>query len=320
MSTEAFEDLVKLDRPLTPSDLLLSSLQTGSLTSTTRTLTLPTSKTNRTSMVDLQQIYRAQITSLWEGIEGSQKFLPYQPGRHLIFEGSTFTSLNSATYQPSQSVSLFLLDDLLLIAARRKRQMSTKVRLVAERCFNLSEIVVVDLKDGGDLTNAIKIRRGKENFVYRSDRLDQKKALLGAFRKVAEELANKRRKENMREAEERKRQSTLLGDEAQEALELSREASKGRGGGAEEAYKALMEAASGGKGGHEDGDGITNRAKLQTELEKKDPERWINDIADQLAVHVALREWEEATALVEKGEWSLSSCGEGTLSKADACV
>lgn len=263
-------------------------------------------------MVDLQQIYRAQITSLWEGIEGSQKFLPYQPGRHLIFEGSTFTSLNSATYQPSQSVSLFLLDDLLLIAVRKKRQMSTKVRLVAERCFNLSEIVVVDLKDGGDLTNAIKIRRGKENFVYRSDRLDQKKALLNAFRKVAEELANKRRKETMREVEERKRSSTLLGDESNEALILAREASKGRGGGAEEAYKALMEAANGtgggGKDGIEDGegDGITSRAKILNELEKKDPERWINDIADQLAVHIALREWEEATALVEKGESSSS--------------
>ncbi len=55
-----------------------------------------------------------------------------------------------------------------------------------------------------DLTNAIKIRRGKETFVYRTSRSEEKKALLGAFRQVAEELAAKKRKENEKEQERRK--------------------------------------------------------------------------------------------------------------------
>ena len=41
----------------------------------------------------------------------------------------------------------------MLVSVKKRRGPLTgeggKVRLVAERCFNLSEIVVVDLKDGG---------------------------------------------------------------------------------------------------------------------------------------------------------------------------
>jgi hypothetical protein len=59
--------------------------------------------------------------------------------------------LNSATYKPKQSVHLFLLNDAMLVSVKKRRGpgIGGQVRLVAERCFNLSEIVVVDLKDGG---------------------------------------------------------------------------------------------------------------------------------------------------------------------------
>ena len=55
-----------------------------------------------------------------------------------------------------------------------------------------------------DLTNAIKIRRGKESLVYRTNYPNDKRVLLGAFRKVAEDLAAKKRKESEREQERRK--------------------------------------------------------------------------------------------------------------------
>lgn len=241
---------------------------------------------NRTSMIDLQQIYRAQITSLWEGIEGSQKFLPFVPGRHLIAEASNFTELNSATYKPRQAVALFLLDDLLLIAVRKKRQMSSKVRLVAERCFSLAEIVVIDLKDGGDLTNAIKIKRSKETYVYRTDRAEDKKALLNAFRRVAEELANKRRKESNAEAEARKRESTLLSGPAPM-------------GGISSSSAALLTPVA---EADTSADSLLAAAAASAASERKDPGRWNNDFVDELAVCIALRQWDEAVTLVEKGK------------------
>ena len=176
-------------------------------------------------------MYKSQLTNLWSTVEGSQKYLPVVPGRHLVFETHQFVELNAATYKAKQSVSLFLLNDLLLIAGRRRTKSNVSAddkersrgRTVAERCWVLADLVVVDVKDSGgksrrhrtqaehaDLTNALKIRRGKENCVYRTARIDDKKALLTAFRQVSQELSDKKRKES--EKEQQKRKSMWQGD------------------------------------------------------------------------------------------------------------
>ena len=59
------------------------------------------------------------------------------------------------------------------------------------------------------MTNVFKIRHGKETNVYRTDTPADKKALLSQFRQVAEELADKRRKE--REGEHERRKSMWTG-------------------------------------------------------------------------------------------------------------
>lgn len=64
-----------------------------------------------------------------------------------------------------------------------------------------------------DLNNAVKIKRGKETIIFRTDKAEDKRVLLLAFKKVAEELMNKKRKEMLSEAEGRKgdvRPSTVL--------------------------------------------------------------------------------------------------------------
>jgi hypothetical protein len=65
-------------------------------------------------------------------------------------------------------------------------------------------VAVIQTTPSSDLTNAIKIRRGKETFVYRTSQTEDKKSLLAAFRHVAEELANKKRKDSEKEQERRK--------------------------------------------------------------------------------------------------------------------
>lgn len=68
--------------------------------------------------------------------------------------------LNSATYKPKQNVNIFLLNDVLLIAGKRRNKGSSATgvgvekdrdrgRMVAERCWNLVELGIVDVKDGG---------------------------------------------------------------------------------------------------------------------------------------------------------------------------
>lgn len=120
-------------------------------------------RTQRNSIADLQQLYKSQLTHLWSTVEGSQKYLPSVPGRHLVHETHSFVELNPATYKAKQSVSLFLLNDLLLIAGRRRVKTGTegiprdnrpedereRSRMVAERCWVLADLVVVDVKDSG---------------------------------------------------------------------------------------------------------------------------------------------------------------------------
>jgi hypothetical protein len=130
-----------------------------------RQLVVERRKTVRNSVLDLENLYKTQIQSLWTQISGSQKFLPYVPGRHLICEASNFVELNSATYKAKQTVELFLLNDLLLVAVRKRKrnepgssskgkgeekdEEKARGRLAAERCWNLNEVVVVDVKDSG---------------------------------------------------------------------------------------------------------------------------------------------------------------------------
>ena len=125
-------------------------------------MTVDRRRSKRNSIADLQQMYKGQITNLWSTVEGSQKYLPVVPGRHLVFDTHDFVELNAATYKAKQNVSMFLLSDLLLIAGRRRTKTAPspmlnggddkereRGRMVAERCWVLADLVVVDVKDSG---------------------------------------------------------------------------------------------------------------------------------------------------------------------------
>jgi len=42
---------------------------------------------------------------------------------------------------------MFLLTDCLLVANKRKQGMSMRVKLVADKCWPLNEITIIDMKD-----------------------------------------------------------------------------------------------------------------------------------------------------------------------------
>ena len=56
------------------------------------------------------------LQTLWKRVEGSQKYLPALPGRHIITESQRWVELNAATWKPRRRVALVLLNDHLLIA------------------------------------------------------------------------------------------------------------------------------------------------------------------------------------------------------------
>jgi hypothetical protein len=90
---------------------------------------------------DMKSIYRAQMMALWENVEGSQRFIPQAQNRHIVRECTNFFEMNPKTLQPRQVVHLFLLNDCLLVARRKTN------RLIADHCWNIQDLTIVDVKD-----------------------------------------------------------------------------------------------------------------------------------------------------------------------------
>jgi len=179
-----------------------------------RTLTAR-KRANRSSVANLEAMWSTQLQALWKNVEQSQKFLPAIPGRHIVHESSHWVELDSATWKSRRPVHIFLLNDHLLVATRKKKRVDQNIngtngqrqhvatKLVAERCWPLQDIDMVDLASGQqgsqsvngashdrDISNAINVRAGKESFTYRHDRPDsaEKINLLITFRRTVEEL------------------------------------------------------------------------------------------------------------------------------------
>ncbi|KAG8879593.1 exocyst complex component exo84 [Tulasnella sp. 331] len=254
-------------------------------------------RANRSSIADLRTLYASQLQELHTQIEGSAKFVPAVPGRHIVSEFPDLWALNSATYKVEYAVHVVLLDDSVLVAKKRKKRTGGGGKLVADRSWPLGDLTIIDVKDTigaciryanagtthdphnfypEDLSNVIKIRRGKEMHVFRTDTLSDKKGFLTLIRQVSEELGIKKRKE--REGEHERRKSTWTGDRMSLAF----------GADAMPTLPAwLADMQSKGVGG--------------APKEEKDL-RWVSDFVDNLAVAIAQREWEEAVALIEEAQ------------------
>lgn len=203
---------------------LMSELTT-SINNTSLTSAAPESRTslesgvaksrkqaNRSSLANLEAMWNAQLHALWKNVEGSQKFLPAIPGRHVIHETGYWVELDAATWKAKRAAHIFLLNDSLLVATKKKKRVEQNgalngasahkpmTKLVADRCWPLQDIDMVDIsssndpsrpsKDRREMSNAICVRQGRESFTYRFDKPSnaEKDNLLQAFKRAADEL------------------------------------------------------------------------------------------------------------------------------------
>ncbi|KAH7417937.1 Cullin repeat-like-containing domain protein [Cadophora sp. MPI-SDFR-AT-0126] len=160
----------------------------------------------RSSVADRTAMWNSQLQALWKTVEGSQKFLPAVPGRHVVQNAGLWIELDNATWKSRRAMQIILLNDHLLIASRKKRKMEgtgtdqrqAPSKLVADRCWPLLDIEMVDLAGTSESTSgrnkvadAIMIRGvGQESFTYRTEKPDdnEKQSLMMNFRKAVEEL------------------------------------------------------------------------------------------------------------------------------------
>lgn len=127
----------------------------------------------RSSIADLRTLYATQLNELHTQIEGSSKFTPVIPDRHIVSEFGDLWSLNSATYKIEYAVHMVLLSDSLLVAKKRKKRSGNGGKLVAERCWSLSDITMADVKDAVG-TRMIELRQYVDPPLTRSLRLNKR--------------------------------------------------------------------------------------------------------------------------------------------------
>ena len=168
---------------------------------------------NRSSVANLEALWNTHLQTLWKRVEGSQKYLPAIPGRHIVWESPKWVELNAATWKARRRVHLILLNDHLLVASEKKQRADAasqssrdaqkknmgQTQMVAQRCWPLQDVQIADLfsrtKPGGQdiskgASSAINIRVGSESFtfaVYGADNTE-KTTFLSTFRKTLEDL------------------------------------------------------------------------------------------------------------------------------------
>ena len=252
---------------------------------------------NRSSVANLEAMWNTQLHALWKNVEGSQKFLPAIPGRHVVLEQSTWLELDAATWKAKRYAHIFLLNDHLMVATKRKRRVdpnavangdtgqNTTSRTVADKCWALQEIDIVDLASGGSsgvsdrggMSNAISIRYGHESFTYRSDKSSntEKTTLLQAFRRTSDELRKTLQadmEENINKSKEAMDYLTTRDPALSNKTDLLRSLS-----------------------------GATERPEILIEVDGKHQNlRWVEGQIDELDSEVALQKFEDAVRRVEK--------------------
>ncbi|KAI1852489.1 hypothetical protein JX265_011125 [Neoarthrinium moseri] len=245
-------------------------------------------KDRRSSVADRTALWNSQMQALYKNVEGSQKFLPNSLGRHVVQDAGFWIELDNATYKSRRSMQIFLLNDHLLVASRKKRKADQPndnrapvTKLVADRCWPLLEIDIVDMASSNEssssrnkLADAIMVRgMGQESFIYRTEKPEdtQKSALMLNIRKAVEEL----RKGLQSEME--------ANNKAKETINYF----ASRDPGLLEKTELLQT--------------LSDIKDMLIEVDGKQQNlRWVEGQMDELDIDVALQQFETAVAKVEK--------------------
>ena len=255
---------------------------------------------NRSSVANLEAMWSAQLQTLWKNVEGSQKFLPAIPGRHIVLELGSWVELDAATWKSRRATHIFLLNDQLMVATRKRKradpnttvnggaQQKAPTKLVADRCWALQDIDLIDLGSNShgsngvghgrrDIANAVSISCGQESFTYRSESSasTEKTNLLLTFRRTVDELRR------------------ALRTDADEASSKGKETLN---------YFATRDGVTSQKTDLlESLNSFEDRPEVLIDVDGKQKNlRWVEEQIDELDIKVALQRFEDAVRLVEK--------------------
>ncbi|KAI9717212.1 MAG: exocyst complex component exo84 [Chrysothrix sp. TS-e1954] len=258
---------------------------------------------HRSSVANLEAMWSTHLQELWRRVEGSQKYLPAIPGRHVVHESGRWVELHTATFKPRRRVHLILLNDHLLVGVEKKRHdqspqpsesskpksSSSQVQLLAERCWPLQDVEIADLSNEQNLlnrrasrpttSNAMTIKAGNESFTYAAadSSSSEKATFLARFRKAVADL----RKNLHADFDERPNRRSIL-------LQSS--------------MKGLTNGVRSNTDGPDNSEmSSTARGSMLVEVDGRQQNyRWVEAQVDELDIDIALQRFDEAVDRVEK--------------------
>ncbi|KAF7169625.1 hypothetical protein CNMCM5623_002247 [Aspergillus felis] len=257
---------------------------------------VPKRNANRSSVANLESMWNVQLQTLWKTVEGSQKFLPVAPGRHIVMETGQWVELDSATWKPRRPVHIVLLNDHLLVAAKKRKRVDQSnpnhrgpvpTKLVAEECWPLQDVDMIDLganmgtgaareeAEERGIANAINVRVGSKTFTYRHDKRDSsdKSELLATFRKAVEDLRRTLRSET----------------------DTATKPTDGFG------YAGVRQSVSQKSDLLNGSDASRDKPEVRIDVDGKQQNlRWVDGQVDELDIDIALQRFEEAVSGIER--------------------
>ncbi|KAI9189608.1 exocyst complex component exo84 [Blastocladiella emersonii ATCC 22665] len=126
---------------------------------------------------------REQLQLMYDTVENAAKAMPANANRILVHTGSLIEL--DAQFRFKSSVQVYLLNDFLFVAAKRRRGIKSK--FVADKCWSLNEITVLDVRDTPDVSCAFKVVRNATQFVFRCDAHADKKMWLQLIKRQIED-------------------------------------------------------------------------------------------------------------------------------------
>lgn len=183
----------------------LSSLSNGSTTNilnpmNPRVASLATTakQNNRNSVLVLESMWAQDLSGLLRTVEGAQKYLPPIAGRHVVEESIGWDQLNAATWKPWQPVKVYLLNDYLLIAVKKRTRngdmlsVQQSQSLIADQCWSLSEIQIKDLRFIEQTPNSppsgFAVQKDGSVYVYKHNDPNVAERFLSSYMKIEKDL------------------------------------------------------------------------------------------------------------------------------------
>lgn len=176
-----------------------------------RLLNLPNKRKDRSSVLVLEKMWANELQSLFKHVEGASKFIQAIPGRHVIAESGRWHEVNVGTWKETKTIHIFILNDLLLVAAKKPLTGQEGIgasnrRIQAIHCWPLLEVKISEIKPPSSSlvgsnnpvkddskSYAINVQSKTLSYVYRTDRYDHFLKIMEAYNKGSNELLQKNR-------------------------------------------------------------------------------------------------------------------------------